>query len=124
MPDDGAEHRDITVGNGQQRGLMEPWKPGQSGNPKGRPKGRVLTSAIEELVAEGLDGKDLSKALAKKAVAMALSGNFQFFNLLMERLEGKVPDELVGEVRHLVMKFATLSDVEQALERSRSTSGS
>lgn len=23
----------------KQRGLLEPWKPGQSGNPKGRPKG-------------------------------------------------------------------------------------
>ncbi len=105
MSDDGQEHRDITVVNGQQRGLMPPWKPGQSGNPLGRPKGRVLTSAIEKLIENGLDGKDLSQALAKKAVAMALSGNFQFFNLLMERLDGKVAEQMQAEVTHILVTY-------------------
>ena len=106
MLDDGIEHRDSTVANGQQCGLMPPWKKGQSGNPKGSSKGRrLLTSAMEELIAEGLNGKDLSKALAKKAVAMALAGNFQFFNLLMERLDGKVAEQMQAEVTHILVTY-------------------
>ncbi len=123
MSEDGANTVDNTVDNGQQRGLKPPWPKGVSGNPRGRPKG-TLTDALRKIMAEGVDNKDMAEAMAKKAYAMALQGNFRFFNLICERLEGKVPDELIGEIRTLEMKFATLSDVEQALERSRSTSDS
>ena len=37
LPNDGPDS-DSTVWKHRQRGLI-PWKPGQSGNPKGRPKG-------------------------------------------------------------------------------------
>ena len=37
LPNDGPDS-DSTVRKHRQRGLI-PWKPGQSGNPKGRPKG-------------------------------------------------------------------------------------
>src|SRR5262245_3308107 len=38
MPKADAADSDSTVRKHRQRGLI-PWKPGQSGNPKGRPKG-------------------------------------------------------------------------------------
>ena len=80
------------------------WKPGQSGNPKGRPKGVSITGAIRELVAAGLNGKDLEKALATVAIQRALSGDYKFYQLVVERLDGKVPDmiESQGEVDILV----------------------
>jgi hypothetical protein len=34
---------------------LRPWKPGQSGNPCGRPKRKWLTDAIEEMLQERLD---------------------------------------------------------------------
>lgn len=39
---------------------LKPWKPGQSGNPGGRPKGRLIDEALEEL----LLGNDSELALA------------------------------------------------------------
>ena len=45
MPDDGA------IAPQKHRGLREPWKPGESGNPAGRPKGS-RNKLSEEFVAE------------------------------------------------------------------------
>ena len=72
------------------------FKPGKSGNPQG---GRVssaptLTTAIRDLVKEGLEGHDLSKALARVAIQKALSGDIRFYQLVIERLDGKVPDQV------------------------------
>ena len=125
-PNEPGENRKANgqLAAGHSVGESTRFGPGNNANPKGRPKGKSLTNAMRKLMDNGLDGQDLTEAMAKKAYQMALKGDFRFFNLIMERLEGKVPDELIGEIRHLVMKFATLADVEQALERSRSTSDS
>ena len=92
------------------------YQPGQSGNPNGRPAGQSITAELRSL----LGSKRLRKELARRWVEQALAGNFKHLSEILDRTEGKVPDELIGEVRHLVMRFATLSDVELALERSRS----
>ncbi len=91
------EHRVIT-GNGN----LKPWKKGQSGNPRGRPKGRSLTDALRKLLDEGIDGKDLADALAKKAYAQAMKGDFRFFNMIMERLDGKVADQHQADHEHTI----------------------
>ena len=96
-----AEHRKNTV-NGQTRGLLPPWKKGQSGNPAGRPKGRSLTDALRKLLDEGIDGKDLADALAKKAYAQAMKGDFRFFNMIIERLDGKVTDQVQADQHHTI----------------------
>jgi hypothetical protein len=63
-----------------QRG--RPFKPGQSGNPEGRPKGARNRST---LAAEALlDGE--AEALTRKAIELALAGEPTALRLCMERL--------------------------------------
>ena len=71
---DGAEAR--------KRGLRSPWKPGQSGNPKGRKKGtrNKATLAAQAL----LDGE--AESLTRKAVELALQGDTTALRLCLERL--------------------------------------
>ena len=68
------------------------WKPGQSGNPNGRPKSRPIAAAIKAL-AENNDGEAL-KALAAVGLKRALKGDFRFYKEIMERIDGKVLTEL------------------------------
>jgi hypothetical protein len=77
------------------------WKPGQSGNPRGRLKGRTLTDKILDLIASGRvdnvklpEGQDVGDALARVAVVQALKGDFRFWNAILDRTEGKVPDRI------------------------------
>lgn len=64
----------------KQRGRA--FKPGQSGNPAGKPKGtrHKATLAIEAL----LEGE--AEALTRKAVEMALEGDMQALRICMDRL--------------------------------------
>ena len=38
---------------GKKDGLKDPWKPGESGNPNGRPKGRGIKYLLEQKITEG-----------------------------------------------------------------------
>ncbi len=58
------------------------FKPGESGNPFGRPRGsrNKATLAVQEL----LDGE--AEAITRKAIEMAKSGNVAAIRLVMERI--------------------------------------
>jgi hypothetical protein len=66
----------------KQRSPGRPFQPGQSGNPKGKPKGcrAKATMAVLEL----LDGE--AEALTRKAVEKALEGDTTALRLCLERL--------------------------------------
>ena len=77
------------------------WKPGQSGNPAGRPKVDSITKAIRKLLDEGINGKALYDAVARVAVQRALQGDHRFWQYVVERSDGKVADNVnqSGEVQ-------------------------
>jgi hypothetical protein len=67
------------------------FRPGQSGNPAGKPKGarNKTTLAIEAL----LDGE--GEALTKKAIELAKNGDMQALKLCMDRIAPPRKDSLV-----------------------------
>jgi hypothetical protein len=69
------------------------WKPGQSGNPKGRPKGiKYISEAIKEQLE---NNPALLDELARKLIERAMKSD-NALNIIFERTEGKVPIGLIG----------------------------
>ena len=74
---------------GNNGNLRPPWRPGQSGNPGGRPKTKPFKDALEaELKAAGDDGPSLRK-IARALVEKAAAGDMQAIKELADRLDGK-----------------------------------
>ena len=92
-----------------RKGNPGAWKPGQSGNPGGRPKGANLTAAILRKLAADPDDEGIGKAtrqIADRVVEALTSGNGKGIEdmtaLLKEtwdRTEGKVTDKVEASVR-------------------------
>lgn len=74
------------------------WKPGQSGNPNGRPpKDICITSLVKEfLEQEAKDGKTHAQLVAEAIVKLAedyhFKGNVSAIRELLDRIEGRVPE--------------------------------
>ena len=84
-------------------GEDRPWlkkyqfKKGQSGNPGGRPKGTVSIEAeLRKRLADGEDGENIVQALVTQALKQALRGDYKFFNLILERIDGRIADRIAG----------------------------
>lgn len=72
---------------------LKPFKPGQSGNPKGRPKSITLSEAYRKMLAE-VDEQDEHKrtraeVLAERMYTEAKTGNVQALREIADRVEGK-----------------------------------
>jgi len=88
---------------------LKMWKPGQSGNPKGRPKGaKSLNDLLRKIGDEKLEGTDLTKreAVMRKVYKLAYEGKPWAVQFIADRTEGKavetvrtqeVKDELIIE---------------------------
>ena len=89
----GSEQRHISMTIGR------PFKPGQSGNPGGRPKSRPFKEAIDralkasEDAGAGLSLDDIATALLLKAK----SGDVAAIKELAERYDGKVPQAIMND---------------------------
>lgn len=94
-PDEVAEARKRSNEN------LKPFKPGETGNPNGRPRGASVTSAIRrQLDKEAVQmrggqpvatGRTTAEHLADVAINKALRGDFKFFRYLVDRVEGRTP---------------------------------
>lgn len=80
--------------------LRPPWKPGESGNPSGRPKRRPITDLYEKQLDQRLpeplrlklglqEGATYGHALAFRQVQMAIMGETPAAREITDRIEGK-----------------------------------
>jgi hypothetical protein len=104
------------------------WKPGQSGNPGGRPKGRSVTALLRELLDQEHNQKKLAELLAERLLKEALTGKLGHIKEVLDRTEGKVADRVQiegDEARQLVINLVRresghpLSTTAQERERAR-----
>ena len=76
---------------------LKPFKPGQSGNPKGRPKKEHCIPDILRLIGEeetDATGVNKREKILRKVYDLALSGHSWAVQFIAERTEGKVSDKL------------------------------
>jgi hypothetical protein len=79
---------------------LRPFKPGQSGNPKGRRKGQRDFRTIYWIAAEevarlhGMTPEEVEVHLYVAAISKGLKGDFFFFQELMNRVHGKITDKV------------------------------
>ena len=90
--------------------LQKPWKKGECGNPKGRPKGSGITDKLKKILDEpAKEGSDMTTAevLARAAIKAAAKGDHRFFKEILDRVEGKVKDkvEVDGDIRVIEQRF-------------------
>ena len=90
--------------NGQDLTHLRPhqWKPGQSGNPRGRPKGVGLTERLRALLQKD-DGRAM-KAIVQAGVKAALGDpangiapDFRFWKEIFDRCEGTIAERMAEE---------------------------
>lgn len=82
---------------GQNKDFIDnQWKPGQSGNPGGRPKDPGITAVQIEMLDKkcpyDAKGRTWREYLAEKGLLLAVQKEMALEHL-KERLEGKVPDK-------------------------------
>lgn len=81
------------------------WKPGQTGNPHGRPKKsgsiteelRLMSNRLVEIEDEDGEKKRIARrvALARRIWKEAIGGNHKYVDLLINRLDGKLADTVI-----------------------------
>jgi hypothetical protein len=87
--------------NPDTSGLI-PFKPGQSGNPKGKPKGSGLTARLRKIVEES--DHDVAEALMKAGVKAALKGDYRFWAHIFDRLDGPVTQKQDQDVTYRIVR--------------------
>jgi hypothetical protein len=74
-------------------GLRPPWKKGECGNPKGRPRTATLSEAYREKLAEPYPrdrkGRTYAQVIADKIVRKATKGNLSCAQEVADRVEGR-----------------------------------
>lgn len=105
--------------SGKSRGRPEnlkSWKPGQSGNPGGRPKTAALSRASRELLAEPFpgdpQGRTFAQVIARTLGEKAVAGDIRAAQELADRAEGR-PRQSV-EIQNTTLRdaFERMSDDE------------
>jgi len=89
------------------------WKPGQSGNPRGVPKGTVfLTDYLRKLLK--MNDYQAAKVLCHIILEKAMEGDFKFVKEVWDRMDGPVRQEVENTIM-THYKVHKLEDVEDAV---------
>lgn len=99
-------------------GNLKPWKPGQSGNPAGRPtKEACITSLVKQyLETKDKHGQTYAQLVAEAMVKGALKDP-QILRELLNRCEGKVKDEIELETRSVSILYQLVKGRDDAIEQ-------
>ena len=76
----------------QRAACLTPWKKGQSGNPKGRPRRKTFTEMVREVLAEEVNGTTKLEILVRKMVKEAITDGrraAEARNAILDRLDPK-----------------------------------
>jgi len=100
------------TGRQRSNANLRPFKPGQSGNPSGRPKGRTVSEWLKH---EGNEidrktGKPYAQLIAKKTVALAVEGDGSARKDYLEYTEGK-PSQTFQISRNELIVTGSLDDL-------------
>ena len=105
------------AGRGRIQNLRPPWKPGESGNPSGRPKKRPISDLYAEFAerpvpeklrrALGLaKGATFAEAQTVSLFTAASNGNVQAAREIREGIEGKASERpRLGEIDEVVFRI-------------------
>ena len=103
----------------------KPFKKGQSGNPKGRPK---KLPELDKLLAEVLgeenkDGITAADMLLRKLRAMAAQGNIRAIELLLDRAYGKAKQTVDMEVTQRMTIIDDIPPLDTAITQAAPSMG-
>jgi hypothetical protein len=106
---------------------LRPWRPGESGNRKGRPKKSdcltdLLRTEIEKIDPDDKEGRTWGERVAVATIQLALQGNSTALREVWSRLDGQVPQGLVGGDGEALTSVIRVEFVESP-EQSDSTLG-
>ena len=67
-----------------------PYKPGESGNPAGRPKkGQSMADVMAQVLEEDVQGMEKKEALVRKIIKLAFDGESWAMQQVFDRMDGK-----------------------------------
>jgi hypothetical protein len=96
-----------------------PFQPGQSGNPGGKTKAKAFESMLRIAINEAgkEPGTTRLRDVATALVDEAIEGNVAAINAIADRLDGKVPQAVMGDEDGPPVR--TLSEVVHKIVRAR-----
>ncbi len=118
------KQRGNSEGRERAQANLKPFQPGQSGNPKGRPKGVTLSDALRRMLAEAAPGRSeqtYAEAIARALCKQAAKGNVLAAREIADRTEGKpkqAVDMTVWDWREMAKSYGfTEEDVYREAKR-------
>jgi hypothetical protein len=84
-----ADNSDKSSGHQRRLANLKPFKPGQSGNPKGRPPTRGLLVHLRKQLEDATKGLPAEELIAKKLVELAKAGDLAAIRECFDRVEGR-----------------------------------
>ncbi|PSH04628.1 MAG: hypothetical protein CXZ00_07405 [Acidobacteria bacterium] len=101
---------------------LRPWQLGQSGNPGGRPKKRLISEELERLLAEEAPksgGKPWAEVIAEALLRKASNGDVRAIAELANRIEGKPHQSLAVDVERNLGLAERLERARKRLETAQ-----